>query len=343
MVTIADVARRAGVSSSTVSYVLSGKRTISEDTRDRVRAAVDELGYRPNASARALASSRVNALALVAPFRADNNVPVLLEFVASIAATAREFDHDVLLITQDEGAEGVLRVRDSSLVDAAIVMDLEMQDPRLPVLRNSGLPCVLIGYPDDPGPLPCVDLDMYRAGAHAVNHLADLGHRTIAMLGSPDAVYRRSSTYAVRFASGFEDAARSRGIRAHWRALEPHHEAAVAGLGSVLDERPETTGLIVHNEAVLPALLVALEARGLRVPEDISVIALCPSDIAAQTRVPLTHIAVPAADIGRIAVETVLRSVEGDSAAEIRLLTPHLTSLSSTAPPRPLATTKDPR
>src|SRR5690606_26527987 len=81
MVTIADVARHAGVSTSTVSYVLSGKRTISDDTRERVRQAVDALEYRPNASARALASRRVNALALVAPFRADNNVPVLLEFV----------------------------------------------------------------------------------------------------------------------------------------------------------------------------------------------------------------------------------------------------------------------
>ena len=334
MVTIADVARHAGVSSSTVSYVLSGKRTISEDTRERVRLAVEALEYRPNASARALASRRVNALALVAPFRPDNNVPVLLEFVASIAAAAREHDHDVLLVTQEEGDEGVLRVRDSSLVDAALVMDLEMDDARLPMLRSSGLPCVLIGYPADPGQLSCVDLDMHQAGARAVDHLADLGHSTIAMFGSPHAVYQRESTYAMRFASGFEEGARRRGVSAQWRPVDQRHEAAAAALDAVLDAQPGTTGIVVHNEAILPALLTAFEARGLRVPDDISLIALCPTDMAENQRVPLTNIAVPAAEIGRVAVEMVLHRLDGGGGAEIRLLAPELTVRSSTGSPR---------
>src|SRR5690606_15555186 len=239
MVTIADVARHAGVSSSTVSYVLSGKRTISEDTRDRVRQAVEALEYRPNASARALASRRVNALALVAPFRADNDVPVLLEFVASSAAAAREADHDVLLVTQEEGDEGLLRVRDSSLVDAALIMDLELHDARLPMLRSSGLPCVLIGYPNDPGQLSCVDLDMHQAAVRAVDHLADLGHGAIAMFGSPQAVYHRESTYAMRFASGFEEGARRREVVASWRAVDQSHEAAAAAVDELLATRPE--------------------------------------------------------------------------------------------------------
>ena len=334
MVTIADVARHAGVSSSTVSYVLSGKRTISEDTRERVRRAVDALGYRPNASARALASRRVNALALVAPFRADNNVPVLLEFVASIAAAAREADLDVLLVTQEEGDEGLLRVRDSALVDAALVMDLEMNDARLPMLRSNGLPCVLIGYPQDPGQLSCVDLDLHQSGVRAVEHLADLGHRAIAMFGSPPAVYRRESTYAVRFASGFEEGARRRAIAATWRPVDQSHEAAAAAIDELLAERPEVTGIVVHNEAILPTVLSVLESRGRRVPDDISIIALCPTDMAENQRVPLTNIAVPAGEIGRVAVEMLLRRLDGAGGAEIRLLAPELTERSSTSAPR---------
>jgi DNA-binding LacI/PurR family transcriptional regulator len=334
MVTIADVARHAGVSSSTVSYVLSGKRTISEDTRDRVRQAVEALEYRPNASARALASRRVNALALVAPFRADNNVPVLLEFVASIAAAAREADHDVLLVTQEEGDEGLLRVRDSSLVDAALIMDLELHDARLPMLRSSGLPCVLIGYPDDPGQLSCVDLDMHQAAVRAVDHLADLGHGAIAMFGSPQAVYHRESTYAMRFASGFEEGARRREVVASWRAVDQSHEAAAAAVDELLATRPEVTGIVVHNEAILPTVLSVLESRGRSVPGDISIIALCPTDMAENQRVPLTNIAVPAAEIGRVAVEMLLRRLDGAGGAEIRLLAPELTVRSSTSAPR---------
>jgi len=333
MVTIADVARHAGVSNSTVSYVLSGKRTISEDTRERVRQAVEALEYRPNASARALASRRVNAFALVAPFRADNNVPVLLEFVASIAAAARETDYDVLLVTQEEGDEGLLRVRDSALVDAALVMDLEMNDARLPTLRSSGLPCVLIGYPGDPGQLSCVDLDMHQAGVRAVDHLVDQGHRAIAMFGSPQAVYERESTYAMRFASGFDEGARRRAVAASWRPVDQSHEAAEAAVDDLLATRPDVTGIVVHNEAILPTVLSVLESRGLHVPEDISIIALCPTDMAENQRIPLTNIAVPAAEIGRAAVEMLLRRL-GGGGAEIRLLAPELTVRASTSAPR---------
>ena len=84
MATISDVARAAGVSISTVSYVLSGRRPISPETRARVEAAIAELNYHPHAGARALASSRTNALALVAPLRADINVPVIMQFVTAV-------------------------------------------------------------------------------------------------------------------------------------------------------------------------------------------------------------------------------------------------------------------
>ena len=91
MVTIADVADHAGVSASTVSYVLSGKRSISSETAERVRQSIAELGYRPNARAAALASRRANAIALVAPLRPDNNVPVIMQFVAAKDSKTADF------------------------------------------------------------------------------------------------------------------------------------------------------------------------------------------------------------------------------------------------------------
>jgi DNA-binding LacI/PurR family transcriptional regulator len=335
VVTIADVARQAEVSSSTVSYALSGKRAISARTRQRVLAAAEQLRYRPNASAQALASRRTNVLALVAPFRPDNNVSVLLEFVAAIAVGARESGRDILLMTQEEGVAGVARVRDSAMVDAAIVMDIDMADSRLPVFRSGDLPCVLIGYPERPGSLSCVDLDMQRAGDEAVRALTELGHRSVIMLGSPPAVYERASTYAVRFASGFQAAVAATGIDATLSAVDHTYGPAAAKIEELLDAHPEATGIVVHNEAILSLLLSVLERRGRRVPADLSIVAVCPSDMAEAQRVPLTNIAIPAAEIGRLAVEMVLKQLDfPGSSAELRLLAPTLVVRSSTAPPR---------
>src|SRR5574337_223279 len=100
MATMNDVARAAGVSTSTVSYVLSGKRTISPDTRAQVLAAIEKLGYSPHAGARALASNRSNVLGLMVPLREDVNVSVVMQFVSAVVTTARTFEQDVLLLTQ---------------------------------------------------------------------------------------------------------------------------------------------------------------------------------------------------------------------------------------------------
>src|SRR5207302_5153101 len=117
--------RHAGVAPSTVSYVLSGKRTISEETRQRVLRSIRVLGYQPHAGARALASNRSNVVALVIPLHGGMNVPVIMQFAISVVTAARQFDHDVLLLTQDEGVKGLQRVAGTALVDAIIVMDVE--------------------------------------------------------------------------------------------------------------------------------------------------------------------------------------------------------------------------
>jgi DNA-binding LacI/PurR family transcriptional regulator len=342
VVTIAEVADHAGVSASTVSYVLSGKRSISGETADRVRATIAELGYRPNARAAALASRRANAIALVAPLRADNNVPVIMQFVAAAALAARARNHDVLLVTQEEGVAGLERVSSSSLVDAVIVMDVEIADRRIPLLTMLEIPAVMIGHPGRSQGISTIDLDMAAAAELAVEHLAGLGHRSIAMLGSAAAVYERKSSYAFRFREGFERARSESRIDGHWYPVEPSYQSTREVLQTHFAQHPETTGLVVHNESILGEVLAVLAIEGLRVPEDVSVVALCPSDLAVTQRVALTSIAVPTDDIGAAAVDMVLGLVDGTARAESRLITPVLTIRSSTANPRPGAKTGRP-
>src|SRR5262245_11609327 len=140
MVTIADVAKHAGVALSTVSYVLSGKRAISATTRQRVLASIRVLGYHPNAGARALASKRSNVIALVLPLRSGMHLPVVMQFATAVVTTARQYDHDVLLVTADEGPSGLRRLAASAMVDGLVLMDVEMHDSRVPLLRELDRP-----------------------------------------------------------------------------------------------------------------------------------------------------------------------------------------------------------
>lgn len=190
MVTLAEVAQHAGVSASTVSYVLSGKRSISAPTRERVERSIRELGYHPNAGARALASrasSRSNIIALMMPLRSDMYVPVMMEIAIAVATTARAHGNDVLLLTGEEGPAAVRRIEGSALADAMILIDVELDDERLPLIRDAERPVALIGLPADPTGLTCVDLDFTATGALCVEHLAALGHREIASSGKSPA------------------------------------------------------------------------------------------------------------------------------------------------------------
>src|SRR6478736_9692764 len=234
MATIDDVARAAGVSVSTVSYTLSGKRPISAETRARVERAVRELDYRPHAGARALASARTNVLALMAPLRVDVNVGVIMQFVTGVVTRAQTYQHDVLLLTQEDHA-GVERVAAGSMVDAVIMMDVEADDPRLAILRRQRQPAVLIGLPRDTAGFSCVDLDFESAGRTAVAHLAGLGHRSIALVGSPQAVLDRHTTYALRMVSGFRAETERLGVEAVFEPCESSHAGAIDALDRVLD------------------------------------------------------------------------------------------------------------
>jgi DNA-binding LacI/PurR family transcriptional regulator len=330
--TLAQVARHAGVSPSTVSYVLSGKRSISAATRQRVERAISELGYHPHAGARALAGKRSHIIALVVPLRTDVYVPVMMEIALAVTVAAREYGYDVLLLTNDEGPDGVRRVAASGLADGVILMDVEMDDARIPVLRETGTHAALIGLPADTRHLACVDHDFARAGALCAEHLADLGHRDIAFVGYAPAVYQRHAGYAERTLTGFREAARARGLRVLHRPCEGSYESTAGTLARILADRPATTGFVVQNEGAIGPLLSLLRTSGRIVPEDASVVALCPDPLAEQYAPALTAVTGPARELGRHAVDLVMNRLDGRPVDEVTLLTPELTRRESSGP-----------
>jgi len=333
-----DVARLAGVSQSTVSYVLSGKRPISEATRQKVLSAIEGLTYQPNAGARALASQRTSVIGLVIPFHPSVDAVAQLPFIQTIAAAARAHEHDVLLVTSDEGSPGLQRLAGRSLCDAIVVMDIEARDERVPVAASLPVPVVLIGVPEDPGDLYCVDLDFAAAAHQAVDELAATDHDRIAFIGYPAETLRRDLNYVRRFRDAVRARAAERGLPLELiEPVEPGRAAADAAVRRVLARRDNARlGVVVANSPAKQHVLHALSAAGAVPGRDVSVIVLC-QDIAAEEMEPAaTNVSTEQRDVSRRTMETLfwlLEPTPGPPPPAIDLLMPRLTRRQTVMPP----------
>ncbi|MDQ0733700.1 LacI family DNA-binding transcriptional regulator [Arthrobacter agilis] len=335
MANIHDVARVAGVSISTVSYALSGKRPIGEKTRLRIDQAVRELDYMPNAAGRMLAGTRTRIFALTAPLRSDTYTPAHMAFVLAVATAARQYDYDVLLLTEDEATDGLRRVSSSRLVDGIIVLDVSINDERADLVRALGVPAALIGVPGNAEGLVCVDLDFEAAAALAVDRLVDAGHASLALLGHPQAVYERGSNFPTRFRDGFLRRASERGVDARFSMMEKDAPDVRSALFGVLDADPAPTGLVVHaEEGVHKVVLEAIAGRGLSVPRDLSVIAGVPTFDTSGFTPPLDSIPLIPADTCTRAVELAVRQLDGTVAPRVELVAPTYREHGSVAAPR---------
>jgi DNA-binding LacI/PurR family transcriptional regulator len=329
---VKDVARHAGVSVSTVSYVLSGNRPISEKTRRRVLDSIETLGFQPHAGARSIRAGTTGVFALVMPIDRDVRADVQMRFVLGVLRAARAKGKNLLLLPAEDGADELTRLTAGSAVDGVLAMEVQVHDPRVPVLAGLSKPVVLIGTPEDPQHLAHVDFDFTAAGALCARYLADLGHREVAYLGQPEETFAREAGYAVRARGGALRTLRDRGIRAESLSIEAGRESATQALERLFQIQPATTGLIVYNEQALSHLLRRLDELGIRVPADMSVVAICPEDQALDAHPPVTNVSLPAAELGTIAVDQLLELLDGNSPAPV-VLPPALTPRGSASRP----------
>lgn len=308
MATMTDIAWEAGVSLSTVSYALSGKRPISAETRERIQAAIDRLEYHPAASARALALKRTSLLGVAVPQREAVDPHVIMEFVSSFLAAAHEQDFDILLVTAEDH-ERTLRVVDEGKVDALIVMDLVEDDPRIPSLAKLTRPVVLIGYPDVTGGLPCVDFDFLAAAEEAVHEMHRHGSRRIAMITSPASREGRTPTYARRARLGYRRACQALGLDAEIIEVAADLEEISAFTAAQVQDGARYDGLFIHHERALPLYGRAFAAAGVTSPEQVQVAAIAPEHLATTGPWDVSAADLPIAAIGRSAVTMILEQL----------------------------------
>lgn len=332
MVTIKHVAERAGVAPSTVSYVLSGSRKISEETRAAVQAAIAHLGYHPRASARSLRSSRSDVLVLAVPRDPGEYRSVDGRFAIEISDAARAHGYDVLMMTDPDGVAGLRRVAGSGLADAAVLMAVQEQDPRVAAMAELSFPTALLGHGEE-STRPWVDLDWEAAMALAVRRTAAAGHRRILFLSSADHEIEARRGYALHGLEGVRRAALESGAEVLVRQSSADPEELASRLKHALTDESPPTALIAQHLVLLPRVLEAVASTGLRVPDDLAVVLVgsLPDD---PTSTSLARIELPTGEMSevvvRLAVEAIVAPVpDGERAEQPHLITPQF----ATGPP----------
>jgi DNA-binding LacI/PurR family transcriptional regulator len=331
MTTISDVARRARVTTATVSNVITQRVPVSEKTRTRVLQAIEELGYRPNLVARGLAQGKTLTLALVVPTISN---PFFAEVVEEVERVADQHDYEVLLSmthnSPEEGRRHLERMA-SRWVDGFIVMGMAGDIVDVLALKNAGKEVVLSVWNQDPRTqsLPIVDIDFRLAGELATQHLLEYGHRRIAaILEEPVQLTRRQ---------GFQFALAEAGLSAppeYVRQGDSSFESGYQGALALLDLPEPPTALFTGNDWMALGAIEAIASRGLTVPQDLSVVGVDDISLAAHSNPRLTTISTPKREMARAATELLLRYIQSTDIPEKPLkilVSPHLVVRASTA------------
>ena len=325
--TIAEVARRAGVSPATVSRVMNAHFAGEPEVAERVRQVATELHYSPNHLARSLALGETTAIALVVPDLAN---PAFQEVLSGLSKAAAKDGYRVLVADSAESPsdEPLLAAETRRRCDAIVLCAPRMADEVLVGLADSLRPLVLINRPDQAVQAPSLSID-YRSGIRRLGqHLYDLGHREIAYLEGP--VGSVSNAYRLRGLAQFE--AEHPGVRVERVAGGVTADAGAAAAPLVRDSG--VTAVLAFNDLVAIGLIHALAGLGVRVPDDVSVTGFDDIPFARFLSPALTTASVPYEHLGAEAWLRMRALVGGEPPAHDAVFAPRLELRGSTAAPR---------
>jgi DNA-binding LacI/PurR family transcriptional regulator len=337
MPTMLDVAKRAGVALSTVSYAINGTRPISEETRQRIFAVMDELGYRPHALARGLASKRSRIIALLFPVSERGLGITELEFVTSAADAARENGYNLVLWPSEmDDPEELRRLTQQGLVDGMIIMEVCLNDERIDLLREIDFPFSMIGRCADTDGLGYVDIDFEQMIRETVDHLVGLGHTSIAFLNQSRSVFDSGYGPAVRTQASFERVVEATGVKGVTRFCHASPQAGYEAFNALLAECPDLTAIAAMNERAVPGIMQAIADLGWSVPDDFSLVGVISSvHVAEMTVPPLTTADAPTAELGRMGAELLIQQLEAQEHSAVQeLLSCRLVVRGSSGPSR---------
>lgn len=326
-VTIKDVAALAGVSPSTVSRTCKNNPSISEETKERVRKAMAELGYEPNFQASNLASQNSRTIGIILPASAKEvyENSFYLEAIQGISHYCNGRQYMTTIVTGQDEAEILDAVRSmsrSGKVDGFIILYSKKDDPVIDYLFNEGLLYILIGKATQyTNQTIYIDNDNLLAGREAAEYLYQLGHRRIAYLGSDSSLMfsaDRKAGYQLALAS------HQLPVRPEYcvevKNVSENNEEAIRGL---LMQKDRPTAILVSDDILAASLERVCLENHLAIPEDLSIISFNNSLFARLTSPQLTSIDIGAGQLGSEAASQIINHIENPNLLATKIIVPH--------------------
>jgi DNA-binding LacI/PurR family transcriptional regulator len=335
-VTIADVAREAGVSKGLVSFALNDRPGVAPETRSRILGVAGALGWTPSLRARSLSSKKSFALGLV--MARDPEVlgsdPFFTSFLAGVETIlAPQGLALVLSVVPDEATELATyrTLATDGRVDGVFVTDLRHDDPRIPCLTELGLPAVTLGRPDQASAFPAVCIDDTHGVTETVRHLAGLGHKRIAhVAGSP------TMLHGSRRRTAFTEAMHAAGLDAG-QVVETDFSisAGADATRRLLGQPLPPTAIVFANDPMAIAGIGVAQELGVRVPEDLSITGFDDIEFARYVYPALTTVGATPLVWGRAAATTLLALIRTGRSDDVELPAARLTIRGSASAPTP--------
>ncbi|QQQ73936.1 LacI family DNA-binding transcriptional regulator [Saccharothrix sp. 6-C] len=326
---MADVARLAGVSHQTVSRVLNGHPYVQEQTRSRVQAAIDELGYRPNRAARALVTGRSQLIGVVAQNTTLCGPVSLLAAFEQVAVEAGFVvtAHRVDVLDRESITTALERHRDQRVAGIVVIAPTASAHDAVDAV-SPGVPLVMVDG-DAERSTPLVTVDQVAGAFAATAHLLQAGHRTVwHVSGPPDWFDSAGRIEGWRSALEAVGAEVPPIMSADWSAASGYRA------GQVLARMPEVTAIFAANDHLALGILRAMSERGRRVPHDVSVVGFDDVPEAAYFIPPLTTVRPDFAEVARDALDLLITQIDGNPVDEIRRASsPTLVPRDSVRPP----------
>lgn len=319
-VTIYDVAREANVSMATVSRVVNGNQNVKPATRKKVLKVIEELGYRPNAVARGLASKKTTTVGVIIPDISNSTYSELARGIEDIATMYR---YNIILSNSDQNENKELQLLETMLgkqVDGIVFMSDMISPELLKELERSPTPIVLAGSIEESGKIASVNIDYYEAAYEAVKKLIDNGHKKVAFISGP-LTSKINRDYKMKaYRTALEDA----GIEFKPELVVECNNSYDEGIQAVKDLKPQApTAYFVNNDEMSIGVIHAVEEGGQSIPEEVEIISYENSKLARMARPMLSSVALPLYDIGAVSMRLLTKYMNKEEIDENQVILPY--------------------
>ncbi len=313
MITRADVAKKAGVSASTVTYALTGKRSIKPETRARILQVVAELNYVPHFAAGALAGGKSKTLAMLFPGSAAGISPVALQYITGAVNAASERGYALILWpAHNADMNQIVTLAKSGLLGAVILMEIHLHDARVTLLVEQNIPLTMIGRTIDPRDINYVDRDFEEVARRAIDYFHELGHINIAFL-TQKSEKRSEDPRGVdqRFQSAILNQAKSHGIKAIEIPSLNDADAGRMAYQKMRKKHPKVTGVLALPDLATIGFINGAHEEGISIPGDLSVISVNTPRAQIHMSWPkLTTVDLPAYEMAASAINITIDELE---------------------------------